>query len=84
MNFPAVSIRTTTERPEAIDFGSVVLGNIETKSILQSIAIALEQNKSTALSLPPEYQVTNTSSRVVRVIQGFTSVINREIWGKNP
>ena len=84
LNFPAVSIRTTTERPEAIDFGSVVLGNIETKSILQSIAIALEQNKSKVLSLPPEYQVTNTSSRVVRVIQGFTSVINKEIWGKNP
>lgn len=83
LNFPAVSIRTSTERPEAVDFGSIVLGNIETDSIQNAIAIALESNKNTTAVLPPEYQVSNTSSRVIRVIQGFTPVINREIWRKD-
>jgi UDP-N-acetyl-L-fucosamine synthase len=82
MGFPAVSIRTSTERPEAIDAGTVVLGGISTNEVLNAIKITkgLEVNENS--DLPWEYNVKNTSERVVKVIQSYTSVVNKVIWNK--
>lgn len=82
MDFPAVSIRTSTERPEAIDAGTIVLGGISTDSMLQSIPIAQELHESGQAHLPLEYQVTNCSTRVIRAIQSYTSIINKVTWNK--
>ena len=82
LNFKAVSIRTSTERPEAIDAGSILLGGIDkdTMSIAVEIALATDINLH---SLPKEYSIENTSDIVVRIIQGYTSIVNKVIWFKN-
>ena len=82
MRFPAVSVRTSSERPEAIDFGSIVLGNIDEDSMVQSVEIAVKTFSEDYLEIPNEYQTENVSTRILKVIQGYTSVINREIWKK--
>jgi UDP-N-acetylglucosamine 2-epimerase len=82
MDFPAVSIRTSTERPEAIDAGTIVLGGISTESMLQSIPIAQELHESGQEHLPLEYQVSNCSTRVIRAIQSYTSIVNKVTWNK--
>ncbi|MCS3555846.1 MULTISPECIES: non-hydrolyzing UDP-N-acetylglucosamine 2-epimerase [unclassified Sphingobacterium] len=81
MGFPAVSIRTSTERPEAIDAGTIVLGGIESVQMLNAIDIAkglFDLN----VQLPFEYEVSNTSDRIVKVIMGYTSIVNKVIWNK--
>ncbi|MFE3848013.1 non-hydrolyzing UDP-N-acetylglucosamine 2-epimerase [Flavobacterium sp. LB3P45] len=81
MGFPAVSIRTSTERPEAIDAGTIVLGGITTDKVLNAIEISrglFDVN----IALPREYEVTNTSARVIKAIQSYTSIINKVIWDK--
>ena len=80
MNFPAVSIRTTTERPEAIDHGVITIGNIDSNSILQATGIAIKSFKESELELPEAYKINNTSDRVIKIIQGYTSIVNREVW----
>ncbi len=82
MGFPAVSIRTSTERPEAIDAGTIVLGGISKESMLNSIEIAKGLSINSETQLPNEYLVTNTSERVVRVIQSYTPIVNKVIWDK--
>lgn len=82
MGFPALSIRTSTERPEAIDAGSIVLGGIDEDSMLQSIPIARELNIDGQLHIPNEYKITNCSTKVVRVIQSYTNIINQVTWNK--
>jgi UDP-N-acetylglucosamine 2-epimerase (non-hydrolysing) len=81
MGFPAISIRTSTERPEAIDAGTIVLGGISKDQILQSIEIVIG-TQSNHQELPWEYKVENASDRVVRVIQSYTSIVNRVTWSK--
>lgn len=81
MGFPAISIRTSTERPEAIDSGAIVLGGIKTDQILQSIEL-VKGTQAEDPELPWEYKVENTSDRVVRLIQSYTSIINRVTWNK--
>jgi UDP-N-acetylglucosamine 2-epimerase (non-hydrolysing) len=83
LKFPAVSIRTSTERPEAIDAGSIVLGGIKKNQVINAIGICLDTFNETTLSLPFEYQIKDVSSRVIRVIQSYTSIINKVIWNKN-
>jgi UDP-N-acetylglucosamine 2-epimerase len=83
MKFPAVSIRTSTERPEAIDAGSIVLGGIKKNDVLNAISICLDTFNKTTLILPLEYKINDVSSRVIRIIQSYTSIINRVIWNKN-
>ena len=81
MGFPAVSIRTSTERPEAIDAGTIVLGGITTDQVLNAIEISrglFDVN----IALPREYEVTNTSARVIKAIQSYTSIVNKVIWDK--
>jgi UDP-N-acetylglucosamine 2-epimerase (non-hydrolysing) len=83
MKFPAVSIRTSTERPEAIDAGSIVLGGIKQNQVLNAISICLETFNKTTLILPMEYQINDVSSRVIRIIQSYTNIVNKIIWNKN-
>ena len=80
MNYPAVSIRTSTERPEAIDNGVITIGNIDSDSILQATEITIKSFKKS--ELPEAYKVKNTSDRVIKIIQGYTSIVNREVWKK--
>ena len=82
MKFPAVSVRNSTERPEAVDVGCIILGNIDPDSILQATDIATKTFLNQPFEVPAEYNVKNVSTRVVKVIQGYTSIINREIWRK--
>lgn len=81
MRFPAVSIRTSTERPEAIDAGTIVLGGITTDQMLNSIEVS-KGLFDPDMQLPLEYEVTNTSNRVIRAIQSYTSIVNKVIWDK--
>lgn len=83
MGFPAVSIRTSTERPEAIDKGSVILGGITFNSITQAIEVITRQKQNgTELVKVHDYTDINVSNKVVNIIQGYTDVINRFIWRK--
>lgn len=83
MGFPAVSIRTSTERPEAIDKGSVILGGITFDSITQAIEIITKQKQNGAeLVKVNDYIDINVSNKVVNVIQGYTDIVNKFIWKK--
>ncbi|MGU8502530.1 non-hydrolyzing UDP-N-acetylglucosamine 2-epimerase [Clostridium perfringens] len=83
MGFPAVSIRTSTERPEAVDKGSVILGGITFDSITQAIeVITKEKELGEELVKVHDYTDINVSTKVVNIIQGYTSVINKFIWRK--
>jgi len=81
MGFPAISIRTSTERPEAIDAGTIVLGGLGKEQILQSIEL-VKGTQAIQTELPWEYEVENTSDRVIRIIQSYTSIVNKVIWNK--
>lgn len=80
LKFPAVLIRTSTERPEAIEKGSVVLGGISTETILSGINLAT--SRPLQANLPSDYIDTNISQKVVQIIQGYTQIINQNIWRK--
>ena len=82
MRFPAISLRSSTERPEASESGTILIGNINKENILQSIEIMLNTHKSSQMGLPLEYKIKNVSTRVVRLIQSYTSIVNKEIWKK--
>ncbi|XZN02565.1 non-hydrolyzing UDP-N-acetylglucosamine 2-epimerase [Clostridium perfringens] len=83
MGFPAVSIRTSTERPEAVDKGSVILGGITFDSITQAIeVITKEKELGEELVKVHDYTDINVSTKIVNIIQGYTSVINKFIWRK--
>lgn len=79
--FPAVSIRTSTERPEAIDAGTIVLGGISKDQMLNAIEIS-KGLFDAEIRLPFEYEVTNTSDRVIKAIQSYTSIVDKVIWNK--
>ena len=81
--FPAVSIRTSTERPEAMDKGCFVLAGIDTNSLLQAVATAVTLHKNGDHGTPvPDYTDTNVSAKVVRLIQSYTGVVNKMVWRK--
>jgi len=83
-NFPAVSIRTSTERPEAMDKGVFIIGSITSDQILQSVNMAVEMNKNGDISSDvPAYIDTSVSTKVVKLIQSYTGVVNKMIWRKN-
>ncbi|MCC9017156.1 non-hydrolyzing UDP-N-acetylglucosamine 2-epimerase [Flavobacterium lipolyticum] len=82
MGFAAVSIRTSTERPEAVDAGTIVLGGITKESMINSIKITKGLSINDDSQLPFEYQIKNTSERIVKVIQSYTPIINKVIWDK--
>ena len=81
--FPGVLIRTSTERPEGLDAGSIVVGGIDKEDVLKAteLAIAMHNNRE-PLPLSEAYEVTNTSIRVVRVIQSYANIVNMTTWRK--
>ncbi len=82
-SFPAVCIRTSTERPEAMDKGVFILAGITTEQVLQSVDTAVEMNANGDLSLDvPNYVDENVSVKVVKLIQSYTGVINKMVWRK--
>ena len=81
--FPAVCIRTSTERPEALDKGCFVLSGIDTKGLLQSVDVAVELIKNGQPGIPvPDYVDENVSTKVVRIIQSYVGVVNKMVWRK--
>lgn len=83
MHFPAVSIRTSTERPEAIEKGNFILGTISSKDVIQSVQMAIKMSENGDNGSPvPDYFDTNVSSKVVKIIQSYTDIVNNNIWKK--
>lgn len=81
--FPAVCIRTSTERPEALDKGCFILAGIRPDSLLQAVATAVALQKNNDQGLPvPNYTDENVSTKVVKIIQSYTEVVNRMVWRK--
>ena len=81
--FPAVCIRTSTERPEALDKGNFVLAGITTEQVLQAVDTAVEMNKNGDWGIPvPDYVEENVSTKVIKLIQSYTGVVNKMVWRK--
>ena len=83
--FPAVCIRTSTERPEALDKGCFILAGIDAHSLLQVVDTAVEMNRNGDIGIPvPDYVEENVSTKVVKIIQSYTGVVNKMVWRKEP
>lgn len=81
--FPAVCIRTSTERPEALDKACFILSGIDTEGLLQSVDLAVSMNQAGDYGIPvPDYINTNVSTKVVKIIQSYTGVVNKFVWRK--
>lgn len=82
--FPAVCIRTSTERPEALDKACFILAGIDEKSLLQAVTTAIDMNENGDCGTPvPNYTDENVSTKVVKIIQSYTGVVNKMVWRKN-
>ena len=83
-SFPAVCIRTSTERPEALDKGCFVLAGIDERSLLQAVETAVQMNLEGDHGIPvPDYIEKNVSAKVVKLIQSYTGVVNKMVWRKD-
>lgn len=81
--FPAICIRTSTERPEALDKACFILSGIDEKGLLQAVDTAVEMNKNGDYGIPvPDYIEENVSTKVVKIIQSYTGVVNKMVWRK--
>ena len=81
--FPAVCIRTSTERPEAIDKGNFIIGCITTEQVLQAVELAVEMQKNGDIGVQvPDYTDENVSTKVVKIIQSYTGIVNHMVWRK--
>ena len=81
---PAVCIRTSTERPEALDKGDFILSGIDEKGLLQAVDVAVEMNNNKDLGIPvPDYVDENVSDKVVKIIQSYVGVVNKMVWRKD-
>ena len=82
--FPAVCIRTSTERPEALDKACFILSAIDEKGLIQAVDVAVEMNRNRDLGIPvPDYVDKNVSDKVVKIIQSYTGVVNKMVWRKD-
>ena len=82
--FPAVCIRTSTERPEALDKACFILSGIDENGLLQAVDVAVEMNKNKDLGIPvPDYVDENVSDKVVKIIQSYTGVVDKMVWRKD-
>ena len=82
--FPAVCIRTSTERPEALDKACFVLAGIDEKSLLQAVETAVQMNLDGEDGIPvPDYVEENVSTKVIKIIQSYTGVVNKMVWRKD-
>lgn len=83
LNFNGILIRTSTERPEALDAGSVIIGGITTDTIEQAIEVSTSMKENEELmGMPRDYQDENVSVKVVKIIQSYTDIVNRTVWLK--
>ena len=83
-SFPAVCIRTSTERPEALDKACFILAGIDEKSLLQAVDTAVDMNNNGDLGIPvPDYTDENVSDKVIMIIQSYTGVVNKMVWRKD-
>jgi UDP-N-acetylglucosamine 2-epimerase len=83
-NFPAVSIRTSTERPEAMEKGVFTIGSITSEQILQAVNLVVEMHKNEEMgSIVPAYADENVSTKVIKIIQSYTGIINKMVWKKS-
>ena len=81
--FPAICIRTSTERPEALDKACFVLAGIDNNSLQQAVEIAVQMNNNGDYGIPvPDYVEENVSTKVVKIIQSYTGVVNKMVWRK--
>ena len=81
--FPAICIRTSTERPEALDKADFILAGIDGDSLLQAVDVAVAMNEEKDLGIPvPDYVDENVSTKVVKLIQSYTGVVNKMVWRK--
>ncbi|HFU4182347.1 TPA: non-hydrolyzing UDP-N-acetylglucosamine 2-epimerase [Streptococcus suis] len=81
--FPAVCIRTSTERPEALDKAGFILSGIDENGLLQAVDVAVAMNENKHLGLPvPDYTDENVSDKVVKIIQSYTNIVNKMVWRK--
>lgn len=81
--FPAVCIRTSTERPEALDKGNFIIAGITTEQVLQAVDTAVEMNRNSDFGIPvPDYTDENVSCKVVKIIQSYTGIIDKMVWRK--
>lgn len=82
-SFPAVCIRTSTERPEALDKGCFILAGINEHDLLQAVDVAVEMVKNEDNGIPvPNYTDENVSTKIVKLIQSYTGVVNKMVWRK--
>lgn len=83
-SFPAICIRTSTERPEALDKACFVLAGIDEKSLVQAVSTAVEMNINKDYGIPvPDYIEENVSTKVVKIIQSYTGIVNKMVWRKD-
>ena len=82
LNFPGVSLRTSTERPEALDAGSIVLGGITERDILNAIELAVNSYVDRKENPVKDYRDLNVSEKVVKIIQSYYNIINQRTWKK--
>ena len=83
LRFPAVLIRTSTERPEVIDKGSIIIGGIEPASVVRAVGLARRMfDDETPPPLPADYRDTNVSAKIVRIIESYTKIVDRVVWQK--
>lgn len=81
--FPAVCIRTSTERPEALDKGNFVLAGITTDQVLSAVDTAVKMQENGDFGIPvPDYTDENVSDKVVKIIQSYVGIVNRMVWRK--
>jgi len=82
--FPAVSVRTSTERPEALDKGNFIIGSISTEQVLQAVDLAVTMNSYNDFGVNvPDYLDDNVSIKVIKIIQSYTGIVNRIVWRKS-
>ena len=84
LGFTGILLRTSTERPEVLDKGSIIIGGIDYKSVCQSIELAIKLKKDTQIiNLANDYREDNVSLKVIKIVQSYTEIINRCTWFKN-
>ena len=83
-SFPAICIRTSTERPEALDKACFVLAGIDEQSLLGAVEMAVEMNEAGDFGIPvPDYVEENVSTKVVKIIRSYTGIVNKMVWRKD-
>ena len=84
LNFPGVLIRTSTERPEVLDHGTIIIGGVDTEVVEQSVELATSMylnNEETVM--PDDYIDKNVSNKVIKIIQSYTDIVNKTVWLKD-